>query len=274
LVHNVSANGAQIPAIGLGTWDLRGEVCAQCVAEALDMGCRHIDTAAMYENEEFIGRGIRQSSVPRDEVFLTTKVWPDNAAEGDLQRSVKHSLSRLDMDYVDLILLHWPNPEVPVSETMNALCDVKRRGLARHIGVSNFTVALLREAVASSSEPLAANQVEYHPYLNQQTLLDECRANGVALTAYSPLAKGRVFAEPLLREVGQAHGKSAGQVVLRWLVQQDGVAAIPRSSKLDRIAEALDIDDFELSSADMQRISGLAVPQGRLVNLTWAPEWD
>lgn len=274
MVHSVTANGASIPAIGLGTWDLRGEVCSRCVCEALDGGYRHVDTAAMYDNEEFVGEGIRASSLPREEIFLTTKVWPENAADGDFQRSVEHSLNRLGMDYVDLILLHWPNADIPVPETMKAMCDVKARGLAKHIGVSNYTAALLQEAVASSDEPLVVNQVECHPYLDQSVLLDACRKHGIALTAYSPLAKGRVFSEKILQDIGKAHGKSAGQAALRWLIQQDGVIAIPRSSRPERIAEALDIGDFSLTSSEMAAISGLSGAGERLVNLDWAPDWD
>lgn len=274
MIHSVSANGASIPAIGLGTWDLRGGTCVECVKNALDGGYRHIDTAAMYDNEEFVGEGMRASVVSRDEIFLTTKVWPDNAAGGDFQKSVEDSLSRLGLDYADLILLHWPNPDVPVAETMKALCDVKKRGLAKHIGVSNYTTALLEEAVAASSEPLAVNQVEYHPYLDQRALLIACAAHGIALTAYSPLAKGRVFSNPVLMEIGSKYDKSAGQVALRWLVQQKGVVAIPRSSRPERIAEALAIADFKLSDNEMSQISALSVADERLVNLTWAPDWD
>jgi len=274
MIHSVKTNGASIPAIGLGTWDLRGDVCVHCVKAALDGGYRHIDTAAMYDNEEFVGKGIGTSSVPRDDIFLTTKVWPENAADGDFQRSVEESLTRLNLGYVDLILLHWPNPDVPVSETMTALCEVKKRGLAKHIGVSNFSTSLLQEAVTTCAEPLVVNQVEYHPYLDQSRLLAECRKHGIALTAYSPLAKGRVFNEPILVEIGEAHGKSAGQVALRWLVQQEGVIAIPRSSREERIVEALTISDFELSDNEMNRITSLASADGRMVNLTWAPEWD
>jgi len=274
MVHSVTANGASIPAIGLGTWDLRGEVCARCVCEALDGGYRHVDTAAMYDNEEFVGEGVRASSLPREEIFLTTKVWPDNAADGDFQRSVEQSLKRLGMDYVDLILLHWPNADIPVPETMKAMCEVKARGLARHVGVSNYTTALLDEAVASCDEPLVVNQVEYHPYLDQTALLDACRKHGIALTAYSPLAKGRVFSEQILRDIGEAHGKSAGQVALRWLIQQQDVIAIPRSSRPERIAEALDIGDFTLTGREMDAVSNLSGAGERLVNLDWAPDWD
>lgn len=274
MIHSVSANGASIPAIGLGTWDLRGEVCSRSVKAALDGGYRHIDTAAMYDNEEFVGQGIRASLVKREDVFLTTKVWPENAADSDFQQSVEDSLDRLDLDYVDLILLHWPNPDVPVAETMGALCDVKKRGLAKHIGVSNYSTSLLAEAVRTCAEPLVVNQVEYHPFLDQEALLTLCREHGIALTAYSPLARGRVFDDPVLTGIGAAHAKSAGQVTLKWLVQQPSVIAIPRSSRLERIAEALAIDDFDLSDAEMKQIFSLADEDGRLVNLAWAPEWD
>lgn len=274
MIHTINANGASIPAIGLGTWDLRGDVCVRCVSEALAGGYRHVDTAAMYDNEESVGEGIRASSVPRGEIFLTTKVWPENATDGPFQCSVEQSLKRLGFDYVDLVLLHWPNPDVSVAETMRALCDVKARGLARHIGVSNYNVELLREAVGACDEPLVTNQVEYHPFLDQSALLEECRKHGMALTAYSPLAKGRVFTEPVLQDIGSARGKSPGQVALRWLIQQDAVAAIPRSSRPDRIAAALDIGEFTLTPDEMNTISGLCKAKERLVNLDWAPEWD
>lgn len=274
MIHSVEANGATIPAIGLGTWDLRGDICIHCVRDALDGGYRHVDTAAMYGNEECVGEGIRESSVSRDNIFLTTKVWPENAANGNCQKSVEDSLTRLGLDYADLVLLHWPNPDVPVSETMMALCEVKTRGLARHIGVSNYTTALLKQAVSTSSEPLVVNQVEYHPYLDQRALLEECRKHGIALTAYSPLAKGHVFKEPALLKIGANHAKSAGQIALRWLVQQKNVIAIPRSSRPERIAEALAISDFELNKSEMEQITSLASANERLVNLAWSPEWD
>jgi diketogulonate reductase-like aldo/keto reductase len=230
LIDAVSSNGAEIPAIGFGTWDLRGRTCEACVDCALGTGYRHVDTAAMYDNERDVGRAIRASSVPREEIFLTTKVWPDCAGDGALQRSVEVSLKRLGLGHADLVLIHWPSPHTPVAETMRALCDVKARGLARHIGVSNFTAPLLDEAVACSDEPIVTNQVEYHPFLDQLAVLEACRRHGVSLTAYSPLAKGSVFDDAVLSEIGRAHGKSAGQVALRWLIQQDSVIAIPRGS--------------------------------------------
>jgi diketogulonate reductase-like aldo/keto reductase len=274
MIHTVKANDAEIPAIGLGTWDLRGSTCEKCVAAALEAGYRHIDTAAMYDNEREVGKAVRDSFVPREEIFLTTKVWHDSAGYGPLQRSVEDSLRRFKLDYADLVLMHWPDASTPVEETMAALCDVKERGLAHHIGVSNFTIALLDEAVAHSSEPITVNQVEYHPYLDQTPLLETCRRHGIALTAYSPLAKGHVFNEPVLEQIGETHGKSAGQVTLRWLVQQEGVIAIPRSSNPDHIVAACDISDFVLTEDEMARITALARPDGRLVDFDFAPDWD
>lgn len=274
MIHDVKANGATIPALGLGTWELRGTECERQVAAALEMGYRHIDTAAMYENEREVGAGIRAGGVPREEIFLTTKVWPDNAGDGPLQRSLEASLERLGFGYVDLALIHWPDPDTPVGETVRALADAKRRGLARHIGVSNFTVDLLREAVASCDEPLVTNQVEYHPWLDQSAVLAECRAHGLSLTAYAPLARGRVFRDPVLQETAAAHGVDGGQAALRWLIQQEGVIAIPRSSKRERIAGFLAAGDFELTGDEMARIARLAEPSGRLVNFDWAPAWD
>ncbi len=274
MIHTVKANGANIPAIGLGTWDLRDETCERRIVDALAMGYRHIDTAAMYDNEVAVGNGIRASDVSRDEVFLTTKVWHDCAGDGPFQRSVEASLQRLDLDYVDLVLMHWPDPGTPIEETMRALADVKRRGLSRHIGVSNFTVDLLKDAVRHSSEPVAVNQVEYHPFLDQSAVLAECTRHGVALTAYSPLAKGQVFSDPVIGEIARTHGKNAGQIGLRWLVQQEGVIAIPRSSRTERIAEFIAIDDFTLTDDEMRRITSLGSAAGRLVDFDFAPRWD
>ncbi|MDB5583956.1 MAG: dkgB, partial [Bradyrhizobium sp.] len=180
----VEANGAKIPAIGLGTWELRGRTCARIVEQAIRLGYRHIDTAQVYENEREVGEGVRSSHVRRDEIFVTTKVWTTHFAPNDLERSAKDSLVKLRMSEVDLLLLHWPNAHVPLEETLGALAHVKKQGLARHIGVSNFTVALIEQAVAICSEPLVCDQVEYHPDLDQTTVRDACAKAGMALVAY------------------------------------------------------------------------------------------
>lgn len=269
----VEANGARIPAIGLGTWELRGRACARLVEQALRLGYRHIDTAQMYENEREVGEGVRASGVRRDEVFVTTKVWTTHFAPHDLERSVKESLFKLRMSEVDLLLLHWPNPHISLSETMQGLARVKQLGLTKHIGVSNFTVALIEQAVAACAEPLVCDQVEYHPYLDQGKVRAACKSHGMALVAYSPVAKGRVKSDARLAAIGKAYGKSAAQVCLRWLAQQ-GVIAIPRTSKVERLSENIDVFDFELSPSDMDEISTMGSAQGRLVNFGFAPDWD
>lgn len=272
-MHFVEANGASIPAIGLGTWELRGRDCARVVEQALKLGYRHIDTAQIYENERDVGAGLRASGVSRDDVFVTTKVWTTHFAPNDLERSVKESLSKLRLADVDLLLLHWPNPQVPLTETLGALARVKRAGLTRHIGVSNFTVALIDEAVAACPEPLICDQVEYHPYLNQAKVINACRHHDMAVVAYSPIAKGKIRNDTVLARIGARHKKSPAQVCLRWLIQQN-VVAIPRTSKVERLSENIGVFDFNLSDAEMTEIFTLASPQGRLTNFGFAPKWD
>ena len=269
------AGNGPIPAIGCGTWELRGETCARIVAEALRVGYRHIDTAQGYGNEEAVCEGLRASGIPRSDVFVTTKVRPQLVAEGDLQRSAEESLRKLRVDAVDLLLIHWPNPAVPVREMMSALSDAKRRGLTRHIGVSNFTIAKLGEAVAVSPEPIVTNQVELHPYLDQTRLLAEARRLGLTITAYCPIALGKVVGDPILEAIASAHGKSAVQVALRWLIQQPGIAAIPRTSNPGRLVENFAVFDFQLTDDEMDRISRLKRPNSRLINEPdWVPRWD
>jgi 2,5-diketo-D-gluconate reductase B len=269
----VEANGAKIPAIGLGTWELRDRACARIVEQALRLGYRHIDTAQVYDNEREVGEGVRASGVKRDEIFLTTKIWTSHFAPNDLERSAKESLARLRMTEVDLLLLHWPNPQVPLAETLGALARVKQQGLARHIGVSNFTVALIDEAVAACPEPLVCDQIEYHPYLDQTKVRDACARHGMAVVAYSPVAKGRIKNDRALLRIGDRYHKTAAQVCLRWLVQQN-VVAIPRTSKLERLSENIEIFDFELIEDDMKAISAMGSPEGRLTNYGFAPKWD
>jgi len=272
-MHVVEANGARIPAIGLGTWELRGRACARIVEQALRLGYRHVDTAQIYENEREVGEGVRGSGVRRDDVFVTTKVWTTHFAPNDLERSTKESLARLRLTEVDLLLLHWPNPQVPLVETLGALARVRQQGLARHIGVSNFTVALIEEAVVACPEPLVCDQVEFHPYLDQTRVREACARHGMAVVAYSPVAKGRIKNDRALLRIGDRYRKTAAQVCLRWLVQQN-VAAIPRTSKLERLSENIEIFDFELSDEDMQEISGMGNAGGRLVDHGFAPKWD
>lgn len=273
-VPAVEAAGATIPAIGLGTWQLRGEACAQMVEAALRGGYTHVDTAQGYSNEEFVGEGLAASGVARDRVFLTTKVRTDQMAEGDLQRSVEESLRKLRVSQVDLLLLHWPNPLIPLAESIRALNQVKRDGLAKHIGLSNFTTAKLAEAWQLTTEPLAAEQIEYHPYLEQTKMLAALRQREMAIIAYCPIALGKVIGDPTIEAIARGHGRSAAQVTLRWIVQQ-GLVAIPKTSRVERLSENLAVFDFALSEAEMARMSALTRPGSRLVNEPqWVPEWD
>jgi diketogulonate reductase-like aldo/keto reductase len=206
-------------------------------------------------------------------VFVTTKVWLDDIASGDLERAAEASLRRLDLPDVDLLLIHWPNAAVPLASSTAALCNAKRRGLARHIGVSNYPSALLDEAVALASEPLVTNQVEHHPYLGQTAVRAACDRHGLALTAYSPLGRAGVLADETLTSVAARRGRTVSQIVLRWHVQR-GVVAIPRSRTQGHIAENAAIFDFELSGEEMAAISGLARPDGRFIDPDFAPDWD
>jgi len=268
----VEANGARIPLVGLGTWTLRGRDCARLVEQAIRIGYRHIDTAQMYDNEREVGEGVRASG-KRGEVFVTTKIIPQNLAPADLIRTTKESLARLRLADVDLLLIHWPNPRIPLDESIGALCRMKTDGYARHIGVSNFTVALMDEAVALSSEPLVCNQIECHPFLDQSAVIAAAKGHGMAITAYSPIAQGGAKGDAVLTRIGGKYNKSAPQVCLRWLVQQ-GIAVIPRTSKVERLAENLAIFDFELTEDEMNEIAGLGGRKRRLVDWAFSPKWD
>ena len=273
-MHEVDANGAAIPALGFGTWALPDDRVQPLVEHALELGYRHLDTAQMYGTEAAVGAGLRASGLPRDDVFLTTKIWPDDFAAADFRRAADQRLKLLGVEKLDLLLLHWPSKTVPLAETIEALNAVKDAGQTRHIGVSNFTTTLIDEAVRLSAAPLVTNQVEYHPFLGQAKVLAKLKAHGMALTAYCPLARGRVVDDPTLAEIGRAHGKSATQVALRWLVQQEGVIAIPRSSNEARVEANLQVFDFTLSDEEMARIHAMGSPAGRVVNIAVAPEWD
>jgi 2,5-diketo-D-gluconate reductase B len=206
-------------------------------------------------------------------VMVTTKVQPTLLAPRDLERSVKESLARLRLDVIDLLLIHWPNARVPLAETLGAMARMKREGFARQIGVSNFTVALLDEANKISGEPLVCNQIECHPFLNQDKVIAACRRHGMAVVAYSPIARGGAKNDKVMEKIGRAHGKTAAQVCLRWLVQQ-GIVVIPRTSKIERLEENFALFDFELSDSEMREIAGLGGRGGRIVDWTWSPNWD
>jgi diketogulonate reductase-like aldo/keto reductase len=270
----VEAHGAKVPAIGLGTWQLSGEACTRAVVAALECGYRHIDTAKMYGNETEVGQGLKSGGVPRDEVFVTTKVWRDDLHDGDLQRSAEASLKRLELDKLDLLLIHWPNRNIPLQESIKALCETRSRGLTSHIGVSNFPVALLEEALAVASEPIVTNQCEYHPWLDQTKVLAASRKHGVSFTSYCPLGRGEGPRDPAIKIIADKHGKTPSQVLLRWHIQQPDVIAIPRSGTPAHIRENIAVGDFQLSGEEMRTISGMTRKDGRIVDFDWAPDWD
>jgi len=272
----ISANGAQIPQVGYGTMRQKGDAGAEVTKAAIDIGYRHIDTAANYGNEEDVGRGIKASGIKREELFVVTKVWFVNIADGKLQQSAEDSLKKLGLDYVDLLLIHWPNPEVPIKESITALCQTKQRGLTRHIGISNFTTSMVDEAVAATSEPIVCNQFEYHPHLDQSKVMAKSKSHGMAFVAYCPIGRadvGGVISEPVIQEIAKAKGRTPAQVALRWNIQQGNVV-IPGSSNPKRIKENFEIFDFELSADEMAKVSGLSIPNGRTVNPPHAPKWD
>lgn len=268
----VDAKGFKIPLVGLGTWTLRGRDCARLTEQAIRIGYRHIDTAQMYENEREVGEGVRASG-KRNEVMVTTKVQPTMLAPHDLERSVKESLAKLRLDHIDLLLIHWPNPRVPLAETLGAMTKMKNEGYTRQIGVSNFTVALLDEAAKVSPLPLVCNQIECHPFLDQHKVINACRRHGMAVVAYSPIARGNAKGDEVLERIGKAHGKTAAQVSLRFLVQQ-GIVVIPRTSRVERLHENLAIFGFALTDAEMAEIGALGARRDRIVDWAYSPNWD
>ncbi len=276
----ITVDGHAIPLLGFGTWNLTPEVARTMVAEALRIGYRHIDTAWIYRNEAAVGDGIRDAvsagHVARDEIWLTTKIWTAHFTRDALLRQAAESAAGLGFT-PDLLLLHWPKAEPAIEETLGALNEAKDQGLTRTIGLSNFPSAEFREAQALSKAKLVTNQVEYHPYLKLSKLKATAKDLGSSITAWSPLAQGHIADDATLIEIGKAHGKSPGQVTLRWLIQQ-GVIAIPRTSKVSRAEESFDIFDFSLTPEQMDRIHALARPDGRLgdwldKDFSWDEEW-
>ena len=270
MIHH-TVQGTSVPALGFGTFRLPGHDCREGVEHALDIGYRHLDTAQGYRNEEFVGEGMRRAGVPREDIFLTSKVSPDNFAGDDAYTSTVQSLKKLGTDYVDLMLLHWPNPDVPLEEPLTSLARLQREGAVRHIGVSNFPPSLVEKAQAVT--PLFCNQVEYHPFLSQTALLKQARKHDLLLTAYCPIARGKVLQDPVLRDIGAKYGKTAAQVTLRWLVQQERVAAIPKSAHAQRRIDNFDIFDFELDAEEMKAVFALDREE-RLVDPAIAPDWE
>ena len=241
----------KIPVIGLGTWQIKD---SSLIKNAIDIGYRHIDTAQMYRNERYVGKAIDNSEIFREKIFLTTKLSRTNLREEDVFRSFEKSLTKLKTDYVDLLLIHWPNSSVPLRETIEAMNKLQDENKARYIGVSNFSVDLLRKAKSISKYPLLCNQVEYHPFYNQDEILEFCMQNNMLFISYSPLAKGRVLRNNELKEIGKKYDKTSAQITLRWHIQQENVIAIPKAGNIRHLKENIDIFDFKLDQEDMEKI--------------------
>lgn len=263
--------GVKVPSPGFGTWTLRGAEGARAVVDALEIGYRHIDTAAMYGNEEAVGRGIRESGIEREDLFLVTKVSPQDLHAADVRSSAENSLRKLNAGYVDLLLVHWPNENIDLEETLEAFFRLRDDGKIKLAGVSNFNRSLTKKAVSIGN--IFCNQVEYHPFLNQDDLLKICRDHNLMLTAYSPIAKGRVMENRQLLEIGKTYGKTPAQVSIRWLMQQDNVVPIPRSSNHEHRKSNFNVFDFELSPSEMETIHQLT-GNYRLIDEAFAPDWD
>jgi 2,5-diketo-D-gluconate reductase B len=269
----VEAHGARIPQVGLGVMTLKGDVCVNAVKDALQMGYTHIDTAWFYGNEKEVGEGLRQSGVKRENVFITTKVRETHLEPEKFRQSLAESLANLQLPYVDLLLIHWNNKDIPLSVSVPALCAAKKEGKAMHVGVANFTTKMLDEAWSVTSEPLVCNQIEMHPFINQDKVLATSKKHGMAVVAYCPIARGKVPGADALERIGKAHGKSASQVSLRYLVQM-GAIPIPRTATPAHLKENMTIFDFKLNDAEMAELKALNATNIRVVSPPHAPVWD
>jgi len=273
-MNTINVKDAAIPALGFGVFRMSEEEVERVVLAALEAGFRHFDTAQIYGNEAALGRALQAAGAQRKDLFITTKVWGDNYSPARFAASVDESLEKLQVDQVDLLLLHWPGDKVPIADQIAWLNEVQAAGKTRHIGVSNQNIAQMQESVRLSRPPIVTNQIEFHPYLDQRTVIVAAREAGVLLTSYFALADGKVVQDPLLQKIGAAHNKSAVQVALRWVVQQ-GLVVLTKTAKPERAAENIAIFDFVLTEAEMAAIAGLARTDGRLVNPAGlAPSWD
>lgn len=268
-----TVRGFSIPEIGLGTYRMYGRECEKTVRNALDIGYRLIDTAQMYKNEKEVGDALYASSVAREEIFLTTKIWHTNLDYDDVIQSVEESLKLLRTAYVDLLLIHWPNDQYELQQTFEAMMMLKDQGKALQIGVSNFPAGKMAHVLDELRIPVVADQVEFHPFLDQLDLLDLSYEHDFVVSAYCPLARGKVLENETLRRIGNEYNKTPAQISLRWLIEQENVVAVPKSSNPEHLKENLDIYDFELSDEHFDEIDQLE-KSVRIVNPNFAPDWN
>ncbi|WP_419418409.1 aldo/keto reductase [Legionella sp. D16C41] len=273
-MKNLMINSISIPAVGLGTFQLSGQGLTDNIVYALENGYRHIDTAQIYGNEHDVGRAITKVAIKRAELFLTTKIWINNFNPKDLYLSLKTSLDKLQTDYVDLLLLHWPVKYMPLNETLEALNEVCRKKYTKYIGVSNFTIAQMNEAIQLSKIPIAFNQIEFHPLLQQPRVINFAKAHHIGIMAHTSLAQGALIHEPTLKKIAEKHGKDFAQIIFRWLYQLN-IPSLVRSNHKERLIANADIFDFELSAEDMAAINKLGTPAKRFIDpVELAPDWD
>jgi 2,5-diketo-D-gluconate reductase B len=273
IMENIKTLGISLPRLGLGTFRMQGDVCRAAVESALALGYRHIDTAEMYANEEAIGAAIAASGVARKDLHVTTKVWNENLAADAMRQAFDKSLKKLRLDQVDLYLVHWPAPNMNLPVMFDTLMKLKEEGRTRAIGVANFNIALLKTVVEEIKAPIACNQIEYHVMLDQTPLRKYLAAKSIPLVAYCPLAQGRAASDETLMAIGRKHGASAAQVALKWLLDQDGVAAIPKASRRESQKANFDALNVGLDDEDIKAIAGLPKDR-RFVNPGFAPKWD
>jgi 2,5-diketo-D-gluconate reductase B len=272
-MQNVSVPGLSMAKLGLGTWRMNGAACTDAVLGALALGYRHIDTAKMYGNEDAVGAALARTDISRADIHVSTKVWPDALAPAAMRRSLEASLAALRIDHVDLFLIHWPTPEMDLPEAITSLMRLRDEGLTRAIGVSNFSVALLRRAVEEVQAPIVCDQIEFHALLDRSKILAYARTKGIVVTAYCPLARGRLSDEPALHALARKHGATPEQIGLKWLLDQDGVAAIPKAAR--PASQQANLDALSLALDDDDRAVIAALPKDvRLVSPGWAMDWD
>jgi len=269
----ITTRGLRMPKLGLGTFRLKGDECREAVERALSLGYRHVDTAEMYGNETEVGAAIAGARLPRDDIHLTTKVWWEHLTPDGIRAALDTSLTKLQTDHVDLYMIHWPTPTMDLPAALATLVRLQEEGLVRSIGVCNFPVALLKQAVEEIGAPVSVNQIEYHVLLGQSAVVDYARAHDVAVTAYCPIAQGKLAGHEELGVIARKHGATAPQVALKWLLDQDGVAAIPKAARRESQIANLEAMKLELDDADRAAIAQLPKTQ-RMVNPGFAPAWD